>query len=473
MPIRWRLTLWFLLILFAILVISDITVHELLKSHLNNEIDDRLRAFSAKVHGTLDPDEVPDPVDYDVIHSKLPPINAFAYPGLYIQVIDRDGNVIAKSSNLGDKELPMDPALVEHGFQGNTGLATVPAGGGTSLRIMVSPLLLPDETLLLEVAESLEPVDTTLGRVRWYLSAVTIGALIVAAIAGIILARRALSPVEQITETARKIEEGGDLARRVEYTGPMDEVGRLAVTFDHMIDHLRRVFESQHDFVADASHELRNPLTVIRGNLDLLKRDLSEEARGECLLAIAQEVEKMTRIINDLLLLAELEPARIEWDEAVSLDDLLIEEYDRARRLNQQHHLILERHESVTIPGDAYKLRRLLSNLIDNAIKYTPDGGTITLSLRHEGGQARLDVADTGIGIPPEQIPHIFNRFYRIDKARARATGGSGLGLAIVKAIAQQHGGHVSVESEPGRGSTFTVWLPLIRGENHEGQYRL
>lgn len=259
MPIRWRLTLWFALILCAILILSGVVLHILLQRYLINEMDDNLSIYSARVHGTLHPQETPEPLDYDVIHSRLPPINEFAFPGIYIQLIDRDGNVVVKSDSLGEQELPVNPSLIERGFAGSIAIETVAAGDSAGVRIMVSPLYLKDDILLLEVAQSVNPIETTMSQVRWALLASVLMALALAGVLGAVLVRRTLSPVGRITRTAQSIEAGSDLTRRVGYSGTMDEVGQLATTFDHMIERLDRVFQSQKHFVADASHELGSP----------------------------------------------------------------------------------------------------------------------------------------------------------------------------------------------------------------------
>lgn len=461
MPIRWRLTLWFALILCAILILSGIVLHILLQRYLINEVDDNLSIYSARVHGTLHPQETPEPLVYDVIHSRLPPINEFAFPGIYIQLIDRDGNVVVKSDSLGEQELPVNPSLIERGFAGTIAIETVAAGDSASVRIMVSPLYLKDDILLLEVAQSVNPIETTMSQVRWALLASVLMALTLAGILGAVLVRRTLSPVERITRTAQSIEAGSDLTRRVGYSGTMDEVGQLATTFDHMIERLARAFQSQRHFVADASHELRGPLTVLRGNLDLLRRNLSDEDRRESLRAIEAETARMVRIVDDLLLLAEVESGHLGPQENVALEEILLEELGRAQPLAGNRKIIIGHQENLTVSGDAHRLKQLLANLVDNAIRYTSEKSIITLSLFREGDWARLEVADTGVGIAPEHLPHIFDRFYRVDKARSRFGGGTGLGLAIVKGIAEQHEGRVTVTSEPGKGSVFTVWLKL------------
>jgi signal transduction histidine kinase len=254
---------------------------------------------------------------------------------------------------------------------------------------------------------------------------------------------------------------GADLSRRVGYSGPMDEIGQLSATFDHMIERLEKAFHSQKHFVADASHELRTPLTVIRGNLGLLRRNLTEADRQESLKALEAETVRMAKIVDDLLLLAEVDSGQLEQPEPVRLKEIIEGELKRARPLAGKRQLVVTRQEDLAVKGDPHRLRRLLGNIVDNAIKYTPENGKVTLSLFRDGDWARLEVADTGIGIAPQHLPHIFSRFYRVNTTRSQSKGGTGLGLALVKEIAEQHGGMVTVTSEPGKGSIFTVWLKL------------
>jgi len=461
MPIRLRLTLWFSAILCTILLLSGIALNFIITRDLYQDVDNNLTVYSARVHGTLHGQNPTDALDYNVIHDKLPPINEFASPGIYIQIIDNNGKVVVKSDNLRDQELPVDPALVQNGFNGNISIASVAAGENARVRIMVSPLFLGNQTLLLEVAESLKFVDTTISQVRWAIAGAILLSLVFTGVLGNLLVRRALTPVEKITRTAQEIETSSDLNRRVAYTGPPDEIGRLAATFDHLITHLHRVFESQKQFVADASHELRTPLTVIQGNTDLLKRNLNKQDREESLTAIESEAKRMTKVVNDLLLLAELESGQSSPQERVNLREMVNEEYKRVRNFAGNRGIFTGNIEDLSVKGDVYRLKQLLGNLVDNAIKYTPEGGTITLSLFRDGEWARLEVKDTGIGISRENLDHLFERFYRVDKSRSRGGGGTGLGLSIAKSIAEQHGGKITVESEAGKGSTFTAWLKL------------
>jgi signal transduction histidine kinase len=243
----------------------------------------------------------------------------------------------------------------------------------------------------------------------------------------------------------------------------------LAATFNEMLGRLETLFRTQRRFIADVSHELRTPLTTVQGNVDLLRRGAAEDAetRHETLADIEAEVARMSRLVADLLLLARVDAGVDLEKEPVELDTLLLEIYRQARLISDGVEVKLGHEDQAVVLGDADRLRQLFLNLVDNALKYTPPGGQVTLSLYREEAWVRVVVADTGIGIPaedlesgPKGIPLIFERFYRADPARSRPQGGSGLGLSIAHWITQAHGGEIDVQSEVGRGSTFTVRLP-------------
>ncbi len=460
MPVRWRLTLYFTLILCVILGVSGFVNYVLLQRNLTNQIDTALRDHSSRIYDSINT-TLPGALNRSSVPAIIPQINEFASPGTYVQVIDRDGYLVAKSNNLGAQELPVNPSLIDRGFSGSAAIQTVAVGDGASLRIMVSPLYFQDETLLLEVAQSSHYLDSIMSQVRWVIIVSVSVALGLSVALGGVIVRGTLSPVRQITKLARNIETGQDLSRRIGYAGPMDEIGELASTFDKMIERLEGVFESQKHFVDDASHELRSPITVIRGNLDLLKRYREETERQASLRVIESETVRMTKLVNNLLLLAEVDSGDLAKPQDVSLKKVLQQEIKRVRALAGSRRLVIRHAENLTVPGDAQRLGQLIANLIDNAIRHTPEDGTIRLSLLQEGDWARLEIEDTGEGIPAKHLPHIFERFYRVDKARSRDRGGAGLGLAIVKQIAEQHGGRVAARSEAGSGSIFTVWLKL------------
>ena len=456
MSIRWRLALSFALLLVIPAIIASLFFYVAFRNWLvAREIDGDLKAYSTVAVLPL----VSENIDYSI---ALAVWDALPSESVQVQLVDSERNVVMKSRNLGEEALPTDIKLMDNAFdKGKTGIDYASSDSGGSLRIRVLPLLIGGEIYVLEAGKSLASVDPALSLMGLTLLLVVLVFLALAFISAAVLVGRALSPVKRITATAQSITSSGDLSRRVKYRGAKDEIGRLAATFDQMIGQLDQLMRSQRTFVADASHELRGPLTVIRGNLDLLKRNLSEEDRSESIRVLEAELTRMTRIINDLLVLAEVESGPLEEQQMVSLKDLLLDAQDRALLLAGNRRIVVGRQDDLWVKGDEHKLDQMINNLVSNALKYTPDGGTITLSLSQEGDWARFEVTDTGIGISPEHLPHLFDRFYRVDKARSRAGGGTGLGLAIVKGIAEQHGGRVAVTSEPGKGSTFTIWLKL------------
>jgi two-component system OmpR family sensor kinase len=452
MPIRWRLTLWFSVIVLSILVTTGAVLYFLLNGYLLGETDRSLSVYSATVHGSLLPAKIDGPIDYSVVHSQLPAIDAFSSPGVYLEIIDRSGKVVVKSVTLSDQVLPPAGPIADKALGGQAAFGTVRAIDGTRVRILATPLYLQEETLVLAVAQSLKLMDTTMERLRLALLIGVVLAVLLVAVTGAVTLTRALRPVQRIARIAQDIEESADLSRRV---------GVTATTFDHMIEHLETVFKSQKKFIADASHELRGPLTVIRGNLDLLRKHPEKENAAESLIVIETETTRMSRIVADLLLLTEVETEHAPGNETVDLGAVLREEIRRTRGLSPGRRIEAGRTEDLTITGDGHLLHQLLGNLLDNAVKHTPPDAAITVSLYRDGGWARLEVADTGPGIAAEHLPRLFDRFYRVDKARSRAVGSHGLGLAIVKGIVERHGGAIAVTSEPGRGTTFSVRLKL------------
>jgi signal transduction histidine kinase len=241
-----------------------------------------------------------------------------------------------------------------------------------------------------------------------------------------------------------------------------DEVGRLSMAFNQSMERLERLFKTQRRFLADVSHELRTPLTAIRGNVDLMQRMGTGDP--ESLRDMRSEVERMSRLVGDLLLLAQADSGNLPLNKTnVELDTLLLEVARETRVLSHTVTLTVGEIDQAIVVGDRDRLKQVLLNLVVNALKYTPDGGRVTLGLAQVDGQAKLAVIDTGVGISAEDQVKIFDRFYRVDKARSRAMGGAGLGLSIALRIAQMHGGRIELASEgvPGKGSIFTIWLPL------------
>jgi signal transduction histidine kinase len=388
-------------------------------------------------------------------------LNPFAMPGLLVEIWDREGRQVAASAGLSKVGFPRSAAMLTALARGEAHLETVPAGDGQRVRLYTRPIVEGGRTVaVVRVGESLQPIDQA---VHDLLRPLIVGGafvLLACIVATWHVVSRAFEPLESIAATAERIAETGDVSVAVEPEGTA-EIRRLATTFNRMVERINRLLDSQRQLLADTSHELRNPLTVIRTDLDLLGRDLDPETRQE-VAAEQEEAERMSRLVADLLYLTREEQADHGPVELVRLDRLASEVVERLAQIAPDHEVRVRHTEPVTVSGTADRLKQLIANLVENAIRYSPEGGSVIVDVRSIGaGLARLEVADDGIGIAPEHLPRVFDRFYRVDPARSRATGGTGLGLAIVKYVAESHGGMVQVVSEPGVGSTFSVTLPL------------
>lgn len=311
----------------------------------------------------------------------------------------------------------------------------------------------------LQVSQSLSETYSTLERLSGLMLLGTPFVLLMAAGGGLFLADRALRPVERITRTAAAID-SHHLDQRIGYKGPPDEIARLAQTFDSMLERLHHAFEAERRFTADASHELRTPLTIVKGHLDVgLSRPRSADEYKDILQTIQLENERLIRLANSLLFLARLDaaPMRAQF-EPVDLNDLLAVVADQARVLadEKQQQLTITLSPLPKIHGSPDYLIRLFMNLIENAVKYTPESGQIRLHAEYQPPYVLVRVMDSGPGIPPEKLAHLFERFYRADD---HSTAGAGLGLAIAASIAREHDGDIQVESAQGLGSVFTVRL--------------
>ena len=319
---------------------------------------------------------------------------------------------------------------------------------------------------------SLGQLDASRQFLRLLMLAVVAGGTAAAATGSFVVADRALRPVAVMTQTARAIAASRGFARRLEDTGGRDELGRLALTFNEMLSSLEEAYRLQQRFVADAAHELRAPLTAILGNLNLLSRasGMSAEERSEALEYADAEARRLSRIVSELLTLARADAGQRLEKRPVELDRVLLDALADMRAVAQGHRLEVENFEPTVVQGDADRLKQLLVNLMDNALKYSPSDALVTIELRNSFGEAILTVRDGGIGISADDLPHIFERFYRADPARSRDPGGTGLGLAIAKWIVEEHEGAISIESSTELGTTVTVRLPLVESPDLELQ---
>lgn len=333
------------------------------------------------------------------------------------------------------------------------------------LRVLSVPLVLGTRPIAtIQLATNLLIVDQTLNLLVTVLLMGSVIAMAIAGVVGWLTTRRALAPLESVTQTALRITRADDLSRRISYQGPPDdEVGQLIHAFNQTLQRLEELFNTQRRFLADVGHELRTPLTVIKGNVDLMQR--FGETDEESLSSIENEVDRLTRMVGDLLLLAQAESGKLPLDNrVVELDTLLLEVLNQMNVLARDKvQLHLGDIDQVQVCGDQDRLKQVLMNLVGNAINYTPPGGMVTLGLEKEAGQSILTIQDTGQGIAEEDLAHVFERFYRGEKSRTRSRDGKGfgLGLSIAYWIVRNHGGRIEVESTEGAGTTFSVWLPL------------
>ncbi|MGE5224745.1 MAG: sensor histidine kinase [Omnitrophica WOR_2 bacterium] len=335
-------------------------------------------------------------------------------------------------------------------------------------RVLTVPLVLGTRPIgTMQVGTKINDLETIQKTLLSVLIVAALFAICIAGLAAWFSTNRALSPLQDVTQTALQITHADDLSRRIPYQGPPDdEVGQLITAFNQTLGRLESLFNTQRRFMADVGHELRTPLTVIKGNVGLMQR--MGEADEESLSGIVNEVDRLTRLVGDLLLLAQAESGKLPLDQRlVELDTLTLEAMQQMRVLAKERlQLKLGDIDQVLICGDRDRIKQVLVNLIGNAINYTPHGGEVIVGLGKEGNQARLTVTDNGPGIASEDLPHIFERFYRGEKSRTRSRDGKGfgLGLSIAYWIVRNHGGRIDVDSTLGRGTTFCVWLPLANG---------
>jgi signal transduction histidine kinase len=369
-----------------------------------------------------------------------------------------DGELQSSFGPLGDfSNKPFDPEMLHT----DGPIFRDKNENGLRIRVLSVPLQMRNHTIgVLQIASSLEVVDTASKNLIEVLSIIWVVAVLFSGIVVWFTLGQTLKPLEAITDTVEQINRADDLSRRIPYQGPEDdEIGNLVGSFNQTLEAL---FTSQQRLLADVSHELRTPLTVIKGNVDLMRRMKSLDE--ESLTSIDQEAGRLTRLVGGLLLLAQAETGKLALNmKPVELDLLLTEVFQEMSILaGNRVHIRLNEIDQAYVNGDRDRLKQVFINLVANAVQYTPQGGEVFLSLEKVGGQARIIVRDTGPGIPAEDLPHIFERFYRAEKSRTRReTTGFGLGLSIANWIVERHGGRIEVNSQDGKGTTFAIWLPL------------
>ncbi|MCG8347907.1 MAG: HAMP domain-containing histidine kinase [Chloroflexales bacterium] len=481
MALRTRLTLSFTVFFAAALLLLGIGIYTAVQQALYQGVVGDLHAGAKQVltlYQAGGSNSLDRRLDLDKGQLLILPrgevTQIFNNPMLIAQVRSVNGELLGRSPNMQDQELPLPSVALdlEHG-QTWLGQQTVQ---GVNLYTRIEPLLVeitidrPDGRKVIEfhhagylqISRPMKDIEMTLGLLLSMMLSGGAITLFVTAAGVFVLSRSAVKPIDQVTRTAQSIVRAEDLSRRVEVPHSQDELQRLTVTINEMLGRMEALFHTQRRFVADVSHELRTPLTAMQGNMEILTRSVhnNPDIFHESLTDMRRETTRMIRMVNDLLLLAQSESGVQIRQESVELDTLLLEVHRELRLLAGDVKLRIGAEDQVTITGDRDRIKQALLNLGVNALQHTAPGGLVTLSLERRNGYACLSVADTGEGIAPEDVPHIFDRFYRADRSRSRHGGGAGLGLAIVKRIANAHNGHVTVASVPRRGSTFALWLP-------------
>ncbi len=455
MSLRLRLTLLYSTFMGGILLIFGAAVYLLVNVILLNQVDTMLASVARDITSVT---KVNSLGELSVV--SLPPLDMTS--NAYVQVWGVNGEIVATSPSIGTLIKPLDPS----GLETRSPIYKDSYLDRAHLRVLSVPLVLGERVIgTLQVGASLAVVDATQENLISVMAIIAVIGVLTAGIGSWVLLGRALSPLEDIAETVDQINRADDLSRRIPHQeGNEDEIGELVISFNQTLERLESLFTSQQRFLADVSHELRTPLTVIKGNVDLMRR--IKEADEESLNSIDQEAGRLTRLVGGLLMLAQAESGKLALNmKPVELDLLLTEVFTEMCVLaGNKVKVHLNDIDEVIVNGDRDRLKQVLLNLVSNAIQYTPQGGDVFLSMSKIGDQARVIIRDTGPGIPAEDLPHIFDRFYRAEKSRTRsAVGGFGLGLSIVQWIVEHHGGQIKVESKEGKGTTFVIWLAAIK----------
>lgn len=459
--VRVRLTLWYVLVFGLLLIGFSIFIYTLLANSLYDRIDQSLITAAQATANELGSETGEN--NGDIAAGAVETLKELQLPDIYTAIFADDILLIANYPEDSQFSFPMQ-LLPEAKSFGKTTFHTVTGFGEEGARLAIMPLTREGKDYFIAVVEPLHDIAEQIEGIRRIMYIGLPGALLIAGLGGFLLARKSLLPVVEMSEQAQRIS-ARNLQERLTVSTPQDELGRLATVFNSLLSRLDQSFEKMRDFMADASHELRTPLSIIRGEAEVAltqEREVSEYK--ETLAIIQDEARRLSRIVDDMMVLARADagqqPLRLQ---EIYLNDL-IEECCRAVQVLANGKFITLKQtiaEDVIFTGDEDLLRRLVINLLDNAIKYTPAGGVVFVSLLASEAEAKIIVEDTGIGIPGELVPKVFERFVRLDEARSRAEGGSGLGLAIAKWVAVAHKGSIDLTSKLGQGSKFVVSLPL------------
>jgi heavy metal sensor kinase len=462
MPLRVRLTLWYGSALALVLIIFSVILYAITARNLRDTVDESLEETATTAVRSLESRGFLPLIDEEELLSQFPELTRI---DKFFQIFSPSGTITIRSPNIKQHEVPLSRKALEASFTGQSTFESAKYPKEPPLRLISVPIMYRGNLLyIVQVGTSMESVGETLHRFLVLLVIAIPIALAVSLAGGWFLAGRALRPVDKITLAVQRIA-AGDLSQRLSMPPAHDEIGRLAATFNNMIGRLDTSFRQIRQFTSDASHELRTPLTVMKGETDLiLRRPRPIEDYKTVLESNLEEIDRMTRIVDELLFLSRADMGEVKVESLPVALEALVEDVHRQATLlghDRNIEVVLGTIMPVVVQGDDLRLRELLLNLVENAMKYSHPGGKVEISLLKEGQEARLSITDHGIGIAPADHKKIFQRFFRTDVARAHTKKGTGLGLAICAWIADLHKGRVEVKSDLGQGSTFTVVLPL------------
>ncbi|MFZ1804701.1 MAG: ATP-binding protein [Nitrospira sp.] len=462
MPLRVRLTLWYGTALALVLIIFSVVLYAITARSLRDTVDESLEDTAMTAVRSLEERGFLPLINEEELLSQFPELTRI---DKFFQIFSPSGTITIRSPNIKQHEVPLSRTALDAAFAGQRIFESAKYPKEPPLRLISVPIMYGGNLLyIVQVGTSMESVGETLQRFLVLLVVAIPIALAVSLAGGWFLAGRALRPVDKITLAAQRIA-AGDLSQRLSIPAAHDEIGRLAATFNNMIGRLDTSFRQIRQFTSDASHELRTPLTVMKGETDLvLRRPRLLDDYRLVLESNLEEIDRMTRIVDELLFLSRADMGEVRVESLpVAMESLVEDIHRQAKLLAQDRNIdvLLGTVMPVVVQGDDLRLRELLLNLVENAMKYSHPDGKVEISLLNDGREARLSVTDHGIGIAPADHKKIFQRFFRTDVARGHTKKGTGLGLAICSWIAELHKGRVEVKSALGQGSTFTVVLPL------------
>ena len=457
LPIRIRLTAWYFAVLAVVLSAFGVSAYFAMRHSIRQTVDEELQIRDEGVRQLIERDiqrgRKEDLAEGLREHTEL------RAGGALLQVSDEQGNWLYRSSVMSDYGVPR-PAIVPK-------RATEYKGKHVPLRIWTEKVTVGGESYLIQSAFEMDDFYEALHHFALMLFISIPSLLVCAAAAGYWISTRALAPVDQITQTARTIS-AQNLSSRLVVPNTGDELQRLSETLNGMLERLEAAFKKITQFTADASHELRTPVAVMRTRAELsLRKARSAEEYRDVIAEVLTELEKTSGLIEQLMFLARADSgAETLHFSPTNVGEVLREACHQGSALAEAKQVAFQEKissDSMWILGDASSLRRLFLILIDNAVKYTPASGQIEVSLHRNDGYAVAEVRDTGIGIAEADLPNVFERFYRADKARTRESGGVGLGLSIGRWITEVHAGKIEVHSSPGHGSIFQIRLPITK----------